>query len=148
MDMISLPYEGSWVDVEVDEVDKPSFFKEEAKFYIDEEEPIHQVLDFKSAVNLVEETLSGFSEIEICEIRVEYMIYAEKSENEDDNGEVATYREGAVFHTIPVYSFLIEFGEEDEDTLGFLECNEYVYVNVDMTDGTVITNFEERRFHN
>ena len=38
--------------------------------------------------------------------------------------------------------------EDDEDSMGLIEENEYVYVNVDMTDGTVITNFEERRFHN
>ena len=74
------------------------------------------------------------------------MMYAEKSENENDNVE----REGAVFHTKPVYSFLIEFGEVDDarETLGIMEKDEYVYVNVDMTDGTITTNFEERNFHN
>ena len=154
--MENRPYEGSWVIVELDEVNKPSFFYEQMKVNIDEAEPIEQVIDFKSAVKLVEEKLSGFVGISICEIRIEYMIRAEKSENEEMNtqGEEAvlsTQREGAVFHTKPVYSFLIKFDEddmEDADTLGFIESNEYVYVNVDMTDGTITTNFKERNFHN
>ena len=153
VNMENRPYVGAWVIVELDEVNKPSFFREEIKLNIDEAEPIEQVIDFKSAVKLVEEKLSGFAGISICEIRIEYMIRAENEEmNTQGEGAVlSTQREGAVFHTKPVYSFLIKFDEndmEDTDTLGLMESNEYVYVNVDMTDGTITTNFKERNFHN
>ena len=144
-DTTRIPYEGAWVDLSFAEPDKPYFFYNYMPAYIVEEEPVDEVIDFQSAVHLVEEELSGFSRLKVCEIRVEYMIYAEKSENENDNKE----KEGAIFHTKPVYSFLIEFGKVDDavETLGIFESEEYVYVNVDMTDGTVITNFEERNFH-
>lgn len=142
-DMKSLAYTGTELDITIDELGKPSFLSDETKVYIEKEEPIEEVLTFNSAVNLVEETLSGFSKIEVCEIRVEYMIRAEMWENEENNTSIP----GAVFHTTPVYSFLIEFPEEYDDTLGILECNEYAYVNVDMTDGTIITNFKDRSFH-
>ncbi len=145
-DLSIIPYEGARVVLNFAEIDKPFYFCNYTNAYIVEENPIDEVLDFKSAVNLVDEKLSGFAGLKVCEIRIEYMIYAEKSENENDNVE----REGAVFHTKPVYSFLIEFGEVDDarETLGIFEKDEYVYVNVDMTDGTITTNFKERNFHN
>ncbi len=138
-------YEGSWVVLNFAEPDKPYFLFNHAPVHVVEEEPVDEVIDFQSAVNLVEEELSGFSKIEVCEIRVEYMIVPPKSENEDNN----TAKEGAVLHTKPVYSFLIEFGEVDDaaEMLNVFERDEYVYVNVDMTDGSVITNFERRNFH-
>ncbi len=144
-DHTMIPYVGSEVELNFVEPDKPYFLFNYAPVYIVEEEPVDEVIDFQSAVNLVEEKLSGFSKVKVCEIRIEYMIYAEKSENENDNRD----REGAVLHAKPVYSFLIEFGKVDDaaETVGLLECDEYVYVNVDMTDGTIITNFERRNFH-
>lgn len=142
-DMESLQYEGVSFEMMMDEMEVQSLLRDETKVSIEKEEPIDKVLAFDSAVDLVEQTLSGFPELTVCEIRVEYMIQAEKGENEENN----TYMPGAVFHTIPVYSFLMEFPEEYDDKLGILECNEYVYVNVDMRDGTIITNFEDRRFH-
>lgn len=142
-DMKSLPYTGAEIDITIDELGTPCFVGDETNLYIEKEEPIDEVLTFNSAVNLVEQKLSGFSKIKVCEIRVEYMIQAKMGENEENN----TFMPGAVFHTTPVYSFLIEFQEEYDDTLGIMECNEYAYVNVDMTDGTIITNFKDRRFH-
>ena len=145
-DSDTLFYEGSWVDMNYAEIDEPYFLFNQSPVHIVEEEPVDEVIDFQSAVNLVEEELSGFSKIKVCEIRVEYMIIPQKSEDNDNNTE----KEGAVLHTKPVYSFLIEFGEVDDanETLGLLESAEYVYVNVDMTDGTIITNLDKRNFHN
>lgn len=145
-DSTMIPYGGSEVELNFVEPDKPYFLFNYSPVYIVEEEPVDEVIDFQSAVHLVEEKLSGFGRVKVCEIRIEYMIYAEKSENENDNKD----RKGAVLHTKPVYSFLIEFGEvnDDMEMLGVFECDEYVYVNVDMTDGTIITNFERRNFHN
>ncbi len=144
-DSAMIPYEGSRVVLDFAEPDKPYFLYNYTPVYVVEEEPVDEVIDFQSAVNLVEEKLSGFGRVKVCEIRIEYMIYAEKSENENDNKD----REGAVLHAKPVYSFLIEFGKVDDaaERSDIFEWDEYVYVNVDMTDGSVITNFEERDFH-
>ncbi len=145
----TISYVNSEVDLNFVEPDKPYFLFNYAPVHIVEEESVNEVIDFQSAVNLVEEKLSGFGKVKVCEIRIEYMIYAEMSENENDNKYREIYGEGAVLHTKPVYSFLIEFGEvnEAEETLGVFESDEYVYVNVDMTDGTIITDFERRNFH-
>ena len=139
----------SQVDLNFAEPDKPYYFCNYTPVYIVEENPIDEVIDFQSAVHLVEEKFSRFGRVKVCEIRVEYMICAEQSENENDNIYREVYRAGAVFHTKPVYSFLIKVGKIDDDMerFGISEKEEYVYVNVDMTDGTVITNSVIRNFH-
>lgn len=142
MDMKSLPYIGPAVTIAVDDMSSTSFYVDQDRVYVAEETPLERVVDFKSAVELVEQKLAGFSRLKVCEIRAEYFIRAEVGENPDNNQSMA----GAVLHARPYYCFFIEV-DVDDTTLGSREGNRYVYVCVDMEDGSVMTNFEEMNFH-
>lgn len=133
------------VSMEIDRAGEPSCFYNKVSAQVQSSESVDEVIDFASAVKLAEKKLAGFSKLKVEEIRLQYTLHPEY---DYENGE-SYDTQGVLLRTRPVYSFWIN--REDEEVegtdIGTTEVNELVFVNVDMLDGTVTTNFEEHSFH-
>lgn len=132
---------GAEVGIEIDQEKQLSYFLNETSVHVKESKPVEQVVDFPSAVKLAEQHLSGFSKLRVEEIRLEYMLYP-VYDYENENYETA----GILIETRPVYSFWIKSGEVHNQEIGIVETNDFVRVNVDLVDGTVDTDFEDKGF--
>ena len=109
----------------------------EAGSFVKEE----KLVDFQSAVKILEKELSTFNKLEIVEIEPVYVLHP-----------IYDYKAGEYYAAAgnkviarPVYSFLIEYGDDDNG-IYINEDNGLVYVNVDMVTGELTTNFENRGF--
>ena len=103
-----------------------------------------KVIDFDSALKLVEEKMTGFNRLRVVEVRVEYVLKPVY-----DYGKESAYDEGIIMEARPVYTFLIpqEYEVNDYAYGTSEEANGLVYINVDMLDGTVTDNFAANSFH-
>ena len=111
-------------------------------FEIVEEKPLEQVIDFQSAVDIVERKMAGFRKVSIAEVQVMYTMMPQYDYTEPEAYYAAP---GNVVETRPVYSFMVKHGEEDFGK-DVLEGNELCYINVDMITGEVTDNFEDRGY--
>ncbi len=108
-------------------------------FEVVEEKPLEQVIDFQSAVDIVERKMAGFRKLSIAEVQVMYTLIP-KYDYTELGAEYAA--PGNIVETRPVYCFMVKHGEEDSGSL-VLEGNELCYINVDMVTGEVTDNLEE-----
>lgn len=108
------------------------------------EDMADKVIDFDSALKLVEEKMTGFNRLRVVEVRVEYVLKPVY-----DYGKESAYDEGIIMEARPVYTFLIpqEYEVNDYAYGTSEEANGLVYINVDMLDGTVTDNFAANSFH-
>lgn len=107
------------------------------------EEMVSEVIDFESALRLVEEKMAGFSKLNVAEVRIEYVLEPQYDTSRSDNA----YSSGVVMEARPVYAFWIPHGGSDDSDYGICESNEMVYIYVDMLDGTVTDDFEPYSYH-
>lgn len=113
-----------------------------AKMEIENIKSISEVIDFESALKIVEQKLSGFQKVNIADVQIIYALYP-NYEHEDGTVDYKYYEK---MSARPVYSFVIDYGEDE--TVYYSDYqNTICYVNVDMMDGSVMDNFEERNFH-
>lgn len=125
------------VQMDYEESGIPSFFSRNESFVIDSAEPVEQVVDFDSAVRIVNETLSGFGKFDIAEVLPLYALYL------DDSSEMP----GAGITAKPVYAFLVRKQEEDSE-LGILKfgyCKNFFLV--DMVTGELTTDLNIGRIN-
>lgn len=134
----------SGVDLDVEKPDTVSDCVTQLNVDVESEDMADKVIDFNSALKLVEEKMSGFNRLNVVEVRIEYVLrplYDPEKESVED--------EGIIMEARPVYSFLIPNGyQEDDFSYSFSdEENGLVYINVDMIDGTVTDDFAANSFH-
>ena len=129
----------NYVEIDMDFDKEITTYMNNGLYEILNEEPVEQVIDFQSAVDIVEREMSGFHKIKIEEIQLLYTLFP-KYEYKDN--KVYYGAPGNVVETRPVYSFMVKSGE-DASTSGGSEGNELCYINVDMITGEVTNNFED-----
>lgn len=96
---------------------------------VDSAEPVEKIVDFESAVKLVNEKVSGFNEKDITKILPLYVLHPEY------NGEKKVYpAQGQKVTARPAYAFLFKT-EDDEAEFGINKSNVYDVVLVDMETG-------------
>ncbi len=118
------------VQMEYDAANIPSYFSRNEGFVIDSTEKVEKVVDFESAVKIVNETLSGFGTFEITEVCPLYALYVEGDSN----------MPGARINARPVYAFLVQAPGE-EPGMGILKfgtCKNFFLV--DMVTGELVTD--------
>ncbi len=118
------------VQMEYDDESIPSFFSRNEGFVIDSAEKVEKVVDFESAVRIVNETLSGFGTFEITEVCPLYALYVEEDYN----------MPGAGISARPVYAFLVQ-AQGEEPGMGILKfgtCKNFFLV--DMVTGELVTD--------
>lgn len=101
------------VELGVSDAGIPSFFSRNMNIRIDSAEAVNQIVDFKSAVNIVKETMSGFGTFHITEVLPLYTL------NLKDNCEAP----GAEIEARPVYAFLVTNQQEQYDHIAILKMN-------------------------
>lgn len=104
---------------------------------VEAEEMAEKVIDFESALRLIEKKMAGYSALKVKEVRIEYILEPQYQPEKDEDA----YGPGVIMEARPVYSFWIASGGEDDGEVGICEANEMVYINVDMLDGTVTDDF-------
>lgn len=133
----------SCVEIEMEDSSTVAGFTIENNVNVIQEEMADEVIDFESALRLVEEKMAGYSKLDVAEVRIEYVLEPQYDTSKPDNA----YLPGVVMHARPVYSFWIAHGGVDDSDLGINESNEMVYIYVDMLDGTVTDDFEPYSYH-
>ena len=114
----------------------PSFFTRNESFSIESSEPVTQVVDFESAVRIVEKTMSGFGSFYIQEILPLYMPYTVEH----------CKMPGKKMEARPVYAFLTKGEEEGEPDRGIMKLGRYGhFFLVDMVTGELTTDLELER---
>ncbi len=104
------------------------------KIHIDSSKEIHEVIDLKSAIQLMNEEMSGFRELNITKILPMYVLYPKYKTDEELYSTPGQTMEGR-----PVYAFLIAEGTDDTE-FGINKSNAYKAIFVDMVTGGVTTN--------
>lgn len=99
-------------------------------------ESLEKIVDFKSAVNLVNKKLADFNKLKIEKIIPLYVIYS--TYDIDTNDYISA--PGKSIDARPVYAFLFNKKDENED-LGISKEYEH-FVIVDMETGELTTDFE------
>ncbi|WP_455719535.1 hypothetical protein [Agathobacter sp.] len=100
-----------------------------------------KVIDLQTAINIFENEMASFNKVDVCEIEPVYMLVPIY----DVAGGEYYAKGGNEVKAIPVYSFLIKYGNDDSE-IGIQEGNELVYFNVNMLTGEVYTNFESKGY--
>lgn len=123
---IQLNYDGSG---------QMSFFSNGVgKINVDSRQEIKEVIDLRSAIQLMNEEMSGFSELKITKILPMYVLYPQYKTDEELYSVPGQKMEGR-----PVYAFLIAEGTDDTE-FGINKSNAYKVIFVDMVTGEVTTN--------
>lgn len=104
------------------------------KINIDSGKEINEVIDLKSAIQLMNEEMSGFRELNITKILPMYVLYPTYQTDEELYAVPGQKMEGR-----PVYAFLIAEGSDDTE-FGINKSNAYKVIFVDMVTGEVTTN--------
>lgn len=106
----------------------PSMFSRNDFFSVKSLEPVDKVVDFKSAVRLVEENRAKFSSFRISKVLALYALHLEEGS-----------KEGTEIEGRPVYAFLSGYDSDIDETewgvVKDVECDHYIYV--DMVTGDV-----------
>lgn len=110
-------------------------------FEVEEYKKAEKIIDFQTAVNIFEHEMASFNEVDVCEIEPVYML---EPVYDAEGGEYYA-KGGNVVKTIPVYSFLIRYGDDVQNS-GILEGNELVYFNVNMLTGEIYTNLDDKGY--
>lgn len=115
---------------------RPSLFTRNESFSIESSDPVTQVVDFESAVRIVEKTMSGFGSFHIQEILPLYMPYTVEHSK----------MPGKKLEARPVYAFLTEKEAESEPEQGIMKLGRYGhFFLVDMVTGELTTDLELER---
>ncbi len=129
---------GYYVNINYDSPDNISFYSNgDGKIKVDSEEKLEKIVDFKSAVKIVNKTMADFNEIKIDKIIPLYVIYS--SQNFENKEYMSS--PGKEVEAKPVYAFLIDKKKENED-LGLSKEYEH-FIIVDMETGELTTDFED-----
>ena len=122
-------------ELEYEDSGLPSFFSRNIDVSIDYTENIEKVVDFESAINILEETISGFGVFHISEIIPLYALYLKNNEEAP----------GAGIEARPVYAFLVK-KELDDFGRGIIKINgcEHFFF-IDMVTGELTTDLDVER---
>lgn len=104
------------------------------KITIDSMEEVDEVIDLQSAVQRMNEEMSGFRELNISKILPMYVLYPIYKTDEEPYAVPGQKLEGR-----PVYAFIIEEGEDDTE-FGINKGNAARVIFVDMVTGEVTTD--------
>ena len=99
-------------------------------------EPLTKIVDLKSAVGLVNDTLSGFNQLKISKLFPAYALFPKYS---SENMELAM--PGQKVEGRPVYAFLINMDYQGTSEFGIIRAAEH-FVYVDMVTGEITTDLE------
>lgn len=108
-------------------------------FEIIDSKKIDRVVDFESAVRIVEEKLASFNQFEFCDVRPLYIMETIS----DDSGNIDPSAPGMEIVAKPVYAFLekgnLSYDELPDDiVIALNKYNRFVYV--DMVTGELVTD--------
>lgn len=131
-----------YINIVMTKKDEIAFMNTNGILEKEELSPVDKIIDFQTAVNIFENKMSTFNDLKVVEIEPVYML-----EPVYDNANDEYYAApGNKVNITPVYSFLLECGDDNIEDIGLIEGNGLAYVNVNMITGEVTTNFEEKRF--
>ena len=98
---------------------------------------VDKVIDFNSAVRIVNSEISGFNQLEIYKIIPLYALYPEVIQDPDIDEFPWT---GQKVSARPVYAFIMKADKKGENKSSDDKSNDYKYIFVDMIDGTISTD--------
>ncbi|HCJ07027.1 MAG TPA: hypothetical protein DHV96_01285 [Lachnospiraceae bacterium] len=132
----------NYINLDLTQPNQISRFNNNGMLSINASEEQTEVIDFPTAVQIVEHTLSGFQKITIADIQILYALYVDYDYTSGTKYYAAS---GNTVTGTPVYSFMIEYSK-DNSSIGISEGNHYCYINVNMITGEVTTNINEKGF--
>lgn len=125
------------VDISYEGKDRISDFTNcNGRIKINATEPLTKIVDLKSAVGLVNDTLSGFNQLKISKLFPAYALFPKYS---SENMELAM--PGQKVEGRPVYAFLINMDYQGTSEFGIIRAAEH-FVYVDMVTGEITTDLE------
>lgn len=98
---------------------------------------VDKVIDFNSAVRIVNSEISGFNQLEIYKIIPLYALYPEVIQDPDIDEFPWT---GQKVSARPVYAFIMKADKKGANKSSDDKSNDYKYIFVDMIDGTISTD--------
>lgn len=123
------------IQLNYDGMDALSFFSNSVgKIHIDSREEVDEVIDLQSAIQRMNEEMSGFRELNISKILPMYVLYPIYETDEELYGAPGQKLEGR-----PVYAFIIKEGVDDTE-FGINKGNTTRTIFVDMVTGEVTTD--------
>lgn len=123
------------IQLNYDGMDALSFYSNGVgKITINSREEIDEVIDLQSAVQRMNEEMSGFRELNISKILPMYVLYPIYETDEEPYAVPGQKLEGR-----PVYAFIIEEGVDDTE-FGINKSNATKVIFVDMVTGEVTTD--------
>lgn len=123
------------INLNYDGMDALSFFSNKVgQIHIDSMEEIDEVINLQSAVQRMNEEMSGFRELNISKILPMYVLYPIYETEEELYGAPGQKLEGR-----PVYAFIIKEGVDDT-AFGVNKGNAARVIFVDMVTGEVTTD--------
>ncbi len=123
------------IQLNYDGMDALSFFSNSVgKIHIDSREEVDEVIDLQSAIQRMNEEMSGFRELNISKILPMYVLFPIYETDEELYGAPGQKLEGR-----PVYAFIIKEGVDDTK-FGINKGNTTRTIFVDMITGEVTTD--------
>ena len=130
-------------NINYDVPDSVTFFSGgDGKIKLDSAESLEKIVDFKSAVKLVNKKMADFNKLKVEKIMPLYTIYS--IYNVDKHEYIS--QPGRKVEARPVYAFLFNKKEENED-LGISKEYEH-FILVDMETGELTTDFSINKSSN